>query len=610
MKQYLLLLLIVLGATLTGKSYGSTPTASNKAAIPDSLLQVSHIRKAAMSDPDEALSLLDEAERRATIPLFQINWTRAQIYGGAKKMERMAAKYGRLVLEDDSVRDNPQYYFNMCKNLIESMIATGDYEEAMRYARSMVDVIERSGNSTSNHHNAYWAMARVYRAMGDTREAYEYMDKAIRLCREQLDIKRKREHPLVSDELKLQLYLRNNSEWLAEDGTTQEALRLALQMQEGIERLRPLKGGPFPKQIPEKAFRAKEGFVAGRLANLYHLTGEEAKGKEWFAKMQENPLAGQDAEMLGEEIRYYKCIKAYDRLIEKALPLVDAAAYTDSIDANRQKVYQLLADTYRHLGRPTDAAACYEMALMLADSLNRRNHESDALELATLLETHDKERQLERKEEELRWHRAVIYVVVGVLLLVAAILLLMVRHSRIVTRKNKVMAKQIDLYLSYRNELQAANEQIRRLEEAQAQPVEPAPSDAEEVVAAADLDPVSVQMEENGSDRRYFEEWDRKIRSEKLFLDSDLSRDDLLRLTPVGKNRVSSFVQVYTGETIKGYINNLRLEYSLTLLKEQEHFTIEAVAMDSGFNNVRTYQRIFRERYGMSPAEYRKTQKE
>lgn len=230
--------------------------------------------------------------------------------------------------------------------------------------------------------------------------------------------------------------------------------------------------------------------------------------------------------------------------------------------------------------------------------------------MATLLETHDKERQLERKEEELRWHRAVIYVVVGVLLLVAAILLLMVRHSRIVTRKNKVMAKQIDLYLSYRNELQAANEQIRRLEEAQAQPVEPAPSDAEEVVAAADLDPVSVQMEENGSDRRYFEEWDRKIRSEKLFLDSDLSRDDLLRLTPVGKNRVSSFVQVYTGETIKGYINNLRLEYSLTLLKEQEHFTIEAVAMDSGFNNVRTYQRIFRERYGMSPAEYRKTQKE
>ena len=54
----------------------------------------------------------------------------------------------------------------------------------------------------------------------------------------------------------------------------------------------------------------------------------------------------------------------------------------------------------------------------------------------------------------------------------------------------------------------------------------------------------------------------------------------------------------------------MRLDYSLVLLKDFKHYTIEAVAIDSGFGNVRTYQRIFRDKYGMTPMEYRKTQGE
>lgn len=58
------------------------------------------------------------------------------------------------------------------------------------------------------------------------------------------------------------------------------------------------------------------------------------------------------------------------------------------------------------------------------------------------------------------------------------------------------------------------------------------------------------------------------------------------------ENRISPLLQTFTGENFNGYINRLRLDYSLVLLKDFKHYTIEAVAIDSGFGNVRTYQRI------------------
>lgn len=603
MKHRFYTYLIILFAFYPVYTLQAIPSAQPEEYIPDSLLTVQAIRNAALSDPDRALLLLDKAEKRESFPQYQIDWTRAQIYGGPKRMERMAAKWGKRVLENDSVLNNPQYYFNMCKNLIESMIATRDYEEAMKYARSMIDVIERSSNSTSNHHNAYWAIARVYRAMGDPGEAYTYMNEAIRFCREQIDIKRKREHPIVSDELKLLLYKQNLADWQQEDGRTADALKTTLSMQEEIERLRPLKGGAFPHKIPDASFQAKEGIIAGKLACLYVQAGQAGKGREWFEKLQENPLAGRNPDLVRLEIEYYKHTHEYGKLVGKAYRLADPEAYDDSIHEQRKEACLLLADAYRHLGKEGEANAFYETALLLADSLNRRDNENDALEMATLLETREKERQIERQAEELKWHRTLTTVAGGILFLICVIFLLVVRHSRIVGRKNKLMAQQIELYLSYRTKLDTAQLRINQQEEmlAKQTKVNTDSKEEKEEKSTATLGDI------NEADRRSFEELDLKIRNERLFLDPNFSRDILLQLTPVGKNRISSLLQTFTGENFNGYINSLRLEYSLSLLKKFNHYTIEAIAMDSGFNNVRTYQRLFRDKYGMTPAEYKKS---
>ena len=155
--------------------------------------------------------------------------------------------------------------------------------------------------------------------------------------------------------------------------------------------------------------------------------------------------------------------------------------------------------------------------------------------------------------EELIWHRVVISVVAGVLDLVGVIFILIVRHSWIVDRKNKLMAQQIDLYLSYRSELQVARERIRQLEDMEEKPVT---FDVDGGIGN-DREAEAVKVKPDDGGRKYFEELDLKIRGEQLFLNPDLTRDMILRLTPVGKNRISPLLQAFAGENFNGYINKL-----------------------------------------------------
>lgn len=52
------------------------------------------------------------------------------------------------------------------------------------------------------------------------------------------------------------------------------------------------------------------------------------------------------------------------------------------------------------------------------------------------------------------------------------------------------------------------------------------------------------------------------------------------------------------------YINNIRLNYATTIL-EKTHDNITNICLDAGFESQRTFNRVFKERYKMTPREYR-----
>lgn len=65
-------------------------------------------------------------------------------------------------------------------------------------------------------------------------------------------------------------------------------------------------------------------------------------------------------------------------------------------------------------------------------------------------------------------------------------------------------------------------------------------------------------------------------------------------------------LQQYAGLSFTDYINNLRLAYALELLSDSGNDTIELIAEKAGFGSSRTLYRLFRERYEMSPSDYKR----
>lgn len=110
---------------------------------------------------------------------------------------------------------------------------------------------------------------------------------------------------------------------------------------------------------------------------------------------------------------------------------------------------------------------------------------------------------------------------------------------------------------------------------------------------------------ENVLDRELFERIHHQIVSDKLFLDPTFSREHVIKLALVNKNKVAKIFRQFAHTNFNGYVNALRLEYALSLINSQPEMPIKAVAYDAGFNSVRTFYRAFEKAYGKTPVEYK-----
>ena len=90
---------------------------------------------------------------------------------------------------------------------------------------------------------------------------------------------------------------------------------------------------------------------------------------------------------------------------------------------------------------------------------------------------------------------------------------------------------------------------------------------------------------------------------------AEMNRDELIAALATNKNILSEAVKTVTGKTLMEYIRFMQLEEARRMLDDHPELTIEAIATDCGFNTTNTFYRLFRKRYEISPAEYRKASK-
>jgi AraC-like DNA-binding protein len=102
------------------------------------------------------------------------------------------------------------------------------------------------------------------------------------------------------------------------------------------------------------------------------------------------------------------------------------------------------------------------------------------------------------------------------------------------------------------------------------------------------------------------------LEEEKVFKENELRLDDLAAYLDVNRHQLSQVINEHYQVNFFELINGYRVRYVQELLRhpEYEHYTIQQLAFESGFNNKASFNRYFKKETGLTPSAYRLREKQ
>ena len=135
------------------------------------------------------------------------------------------------------------------------------------------------------------------------------------------------------------------------------------------------------------------------------------------------------------------------------------------------------------------------------------------------------------------------------------------------------------------------------------------------------MDEVMVLRKQTHQYREYIEQnadmtdeelmmWiDQKMDETRLFTDSSLTLKTTAKALGITQKRLSAlFKNNAKYDSLGDYLNEKRFLLACRLLREEPHWTIEAVGAEAGFGGRRTFQTEVKRRLGITPLQYRQSQ--
>ena len=501
----------------------STPTSST-ATSQEKLIQ--HIHQICLTQPTEALALLDSAETNHLLKTTDINGLRAVIYQNAFGQTNVALAYSKRIYESPEAQKDTVILTKTLKQLAALNHRIGNYSEAIRYAQEGSAL----AHTTNNWEAEAFFLQYVGFALSDMyqiEEALTYMDRSITLYQQ---IDSKAQTWKTADDLFYVWIQKVNT--LFSVGRYAQAIALFPQCEAALQQLAASEG-------------VTQGIIDTRTAQLCALC------MICFVSNQEPD----------------KAKPYYDRILSTAVA-------TDPSEVHLLIPYLIATQQYQ---------TANSQIIALKDSLFARENEQKAIEMAAIYETEDKAHQIERQNVRIQ-HGHTMLLFSGLLLVVACVVIVVVvRYNLLIRKKNRAAVATI-------HELMAAKSKLAEQTDA---PVIKASSDP----SSQPSDPIRRLM--------------RQIEEQQLFRDANFSRNEALALVPgLSLKNFSLQFNKCTGSSFPRYLNNLRLDYSLGLLRSSANYSIEGIALESGFSYRQTYHRLFVERFGLTPSEYRSTERE
>nr|WP_259325607.1 hypothetical protein [Bacteroides stercoris] len=221
-----------------------------------------------MSEPDRALQLLDEAEKKKVMMPARINDLRSMVYRNRYQC-KLAFRYARRAYVQDSIAGNsPEHLLKMTIALAELSSLLSEYEVSNRY---VVEGIRQARDMENKRAEAkqLFCMGENKRWLSFKKDAYETFDEAIQLLRDADD----------AYGLRMLSYFNGvKMSFLIDDGLIDDALSVGLYRQKLLDKMEGKEG------IQAAYLDLQKSYLYSKLAYLYYCSGDKEKAEECFIK--------------------------------------------------------------------------------------------------------------------------------------------------------------------------------------------------------------------------------------------------------------------------------------------------------------------------------------
>ena len=495
------------------------------------------------------------------------------------------------LLEHDSVRTDADKRMQVLRLLTDAARISQDYEEQLKWSTQLATLCREQGDETEALRTES-EIGIVLTHLGQRTEGFAMLDKAIA----QLEPQRRfaeLDACIIAMKRKLTALSLLPSVTMPGDSVTPEQryhniISLAEKFVAKLDDYEQhpqdyADGSPRQPDSDEVAgycdFYRSQGYVF--LAQANASSGNREKARHYCSLFEQSgfgqTLNGRSAisetwRLLGD---YDKMLATYDE--------IDRQADSDTLNTNYVRQLRGRAEAAAAHGDHKASQHYWQRHDLLSQAINDQLQASEAHDYAARYHAYEQQMEIQQREAEASRNAIIAVAALIVALLAIGFAVYYFRQQRIIRHKNRVLVEQMTDAAEYKRRMEGEKNQ------------EAVPLNPDETV---DSDALSI------------DELSQHIRSviirERLYLSTQFDRQAAIDYFHLSKERIgAAFSQGSEFPTIADFINHCRLEYAKELLAVSLEMTIDDIASAAGFGTRRTFSRLFKERYSITPTEYR-----
>lgn len=560
------------------------------------------------TQPERALQMIDSAKLLGNLTTIKADYLRALVY--SRSIESIqydsAILIAERLMENDEVLANDNLKEDVLEVLLNACRMDQDFEQALYWATQLRDSYQEDGKETETLR----IDAEIGTLLVNVWQQEEGMAK-IEAVIQQLDLL---SSPKSFNNLDATIIaLKRKVEACFEMELFDEAIPTSQRMLELLsdyeQHPADFHDGHYREPSDEKRPQYIDfyrGKAYGYMAKSYASLNESDEEKKYIALFDQT-FASQSltsrfmiAPVLGKMGEYASMLAIYDE--------VEQRLGNDTLNEYYAEILQERAKAAEAQKRFADANHYLERYYKLKEQLHTNLLQSKANLYAARFQAQRQQREIEQQREATRRAELSRTVIGFIGLFILLLAFYVIRQWRKTQQRNRILAQQITEAVEYKDKYS----KLKRSIETEGSGGFEIPTHDSQIANSAEPTAPETQILASNpaelSDADLFIYLRDLIEREKLFLDPLFERQTLIERTGLTKERIgAAFSQGSDHGRLTTVVTELRLDYAVRLMNENQESSIEKVCQASGFSNADTFTRNFKAKYGMTPTAYRAT---